>query len=375
MGVFLMSENKLSVHSNNRSSSTPDPRLTRRKTFLINFAYFAAIACIIYVCAIYLINLALPFLLGLAIALILKPAVDSLSSLLKLKRKPMAVAVTTLLYISAAGFLCLLLLFAVNSLGKLFLRLPDLYTNNIAPSLEKLESLLTRFGGDKFSSLLTDGTLSGVAEQFTARLVETGTAAAAKLPSAMLTATFTIVFSLFICADYNTVTDFLARQLPPKHRHWLFDTKSLLLQGVSKMLCSYLLLMFITFLLLLAAFWLLGISSPVSSAAMIAVLDALPLLGTGTVLIPWALLEFIRGNITLGTALLLTYVIITVVRNLLEPRLIGKNTGLDSVAALFSMYLGWRLFGFWGLFLMPLLFLVLSRLNESGKLRLWVKKS
>ena len=356
-------------------TDSKDYILAKRRRFLINFGYFSAIVLIIWFCAAYLVKLTLPFLAGLFIALALKPAVDALSSLLKLKRKPMAVAVTSLMYLSAAGILSLLLLFTATSVGRLLSGLPDIYQNNIAPAIEEAEALILRFGGEKLLSSFARGGLSSFGEQFVASLLEKGTSIASSLPDLLLTATFTVVFSLFICADYNNVTGFLARQLPKKHRQLLFDAKSALLQGIGKMLGAYLLLMFITFSLLLLSFWLLGVSSPFAVAAVTAVLDALPLFGVGAVLIPWAVLEFFNGNIALGAALLLTFAVITLLRNLLEPRLLGKNTSLDPVAALFSIYLGWRLFGFAGLFFMPLLSLVLCKLCETGKLKLWVRKS
>ncbi|MBQ3049110.1 MAG: AI-2E family transporter [Oscillospiraceae bacterium] len=349
--------------------------LAKRRRFLINFGYFSAVALIIWLCAAHLAELLLPFWAGLFIALALKPAVDALSSLLKLKRKPMAFALTSLMYLSAAGILSLLLLFTATSVGRLLAGLPEIYSDSILPAIEGLEQLIIRFGGERLLAYFASGGLSALGEQLAAEVLEHGAALASSLPSALLTATFTIVFSLFICADYNNVTGFIARQLPKKHRQLLFDAKSALLQGIGKMLGAYLLLMFITFALLLLAFWLLGVKSPFAVAAVTAVLDALPLFGVGVLLVPWAVTEFLRGNFAMGAALLLTFAVITLLRNLLEPRLLGKNTSLDPVAALLSIYLGWRLFGFAGLFLMPLVFLVLCRLCETGKLKLWVRKS
>ena len=106
-------------------------------------------------------------------------------------------------------------------------------------------------------------------------------------------------------------------------------------------------------------------------AAAIALVDALPIFGTGTVLIPWAVLELLAGNLRLALGLLALYLVVWLVRSLLEPRLLGARAGLPPLPALMAMYVGFRAFGVAGMVLAPLVLLLLKELHDAGFLRLW----
>ena len=89
-------------------------------------------------------------------------------------------------------------------------------------------------------------------------------------------------------------------------------------------------------------------------ALLIAAVDFLPLLGTGVVLIPWGIICLILGQVRLGIGLLILYGVTTLIRQVLEPKLIGEGLGLHPLLSLLSMYAGLRLFGVWGMILAPL---------------------
>ena len=100
---------------------------------------------------------------------------------------------------------------------------------------------------------------------------------------------------------------------------------------------------------------------------MVALLDALPLLGTGTVLIPWALVRMAAGDVALGLGLLGLYGAAALIRNILEPKLLGAQLGLSPLLTLVAIYAGWRLGGFWGMLLLPMGAMVLSQLWQSAR--------
>lgn len=112
-------------------------------------------------------------------------------------------------------------------------------------------------------------------------------------------------------------------------------------------------LMGVTFLTLAAGLLVLRVPWAGAVAALIALVDALPVLGTGTVLIPWALIEAAGMNTGLAVGLLVLYGVVTLVRNLLEPRILGRQMGLSPLISLVALYLGWKLLGVVGLILAP----------------------
>ena len=91
----------------------------------------------------------------------------------------------------------------------------------------------------------------------------------------------------------------------------------------------------------------------VIKAAAIALMDIMPILGTGGIMIPWAVISLVLGYTKLGLELFLIYGIVTVVRNYVEPKIVGAQLSLHPIITLVSMFIGLRLFGFWGLFGLP----------------------
>ena len=115
----------------------------------------------------------------------------------------------------------------------------------------------------------------------------------------------------------------------------------------------------------------MGLDYALLAAAFTALVDALPVLGTGTVLFPWALGCFLLGNTGRGLALLAVYAVGTLVHSLLEPRLLAKQADLPPVTALLAMYLGFHFMGVGGMILLPVLLLLLKQFQDAGVIRLW----
>ncbi|MBR6609197.1 MAG: AI-2E family transporter, partial [Oscillospiraceae bacterium] len=134
---------------------------------------------------------------------------------------------------------------------------------------------------------------------------------------------------------------------------------------------SYSLILFITFAEIAAGLWLLGVKRAVLIAMLIAVFDILPAVGTGGIIIPWGIISIALGDVFMGIGLLALYLIVTVVRNTLEPKIVGEQVGLHPVATLMAMFLGSKIMGIIGLFGFPIALVILTKLNDSGKIKLF----
>ena len=106
-------------------------------------------------------------------------------------------------------------------------------------------------------------------------------------------------------------------------------------------------------------------------AVVIAFIDALPVFGTGTVLLPWAVLCCLEGNFPKGIALTALYLVIWLVRSIMEPKLMAKSAGLPPLPALMAMYVGFCAMGVAGMILGPILLLLVKQLHDGGYLHLW----
>ena len=126
-------------------------------------------------------------------------------------------------------------------------------------------------------------------------------------------------------------------------------------------------LMTVTFSILTVSFFLLRIPYAPLWALLISLVDALPVLGTGTVLIPWSLICFLQGQTARAIGLAGTYATAVLVRSALEPRLVGKHLGLDPLVTLLAMYAGYRIWGIGGMILAPLLAMAVSQFLKVPK--------
>ena len=134
---------------------------------------------------------------------------------------------------------------------------------------------------------------------------------------------------------------------------------------------SYALIMSITFVELSIGLTLIRIDHAILVAFVIAIFDILPVLGTGGIMILWAILTAIQGNYPLALGLLVVYLVITVIRNIIEPKIVGSQLGLHPVVTLCSMFVGAQLFGVIGLFGFPIGLSLLRYLNDHGVVRLF----
>lgn len=165
---------------------------------------------------------------------------------------------------------------------------------------------------------------------------------------------FTFLLSAFYCcADDGSIVRGILSVVPEGLRERFPQGRARLWRVAGRYLRAYLLLFLLTFVELLVGFAILRLPYVFLPALLIAVVDFLPVLGVGTVLVPWGVIELLRGNIGTGTGLLILYGIMLLLRQLEEPRIIGSSLGLHPLTTLFAVYVGLRLFGILGMLLAP----------------------
>lgn len=209
-------------------------------------------------------------------------------------------------------------------------------------------------------SLLPDmigSLLAGVS----AKLSSVLTSAVAALPGILLFFAVFLLSAIYMIQDYDALAAALTSHLPAGVcRTWERIRRGFGC-GVRGMLLAYAKLSGVTFVLLLAGLLLLGVRGAFMLAVLGVMIDILPVFGVGTLLLPWALLSFFGGEAGRGIGLLLLYLLIAAMRQILEPRLIGKSAGLHPLGVLAALYGGGVLFGAWGLILAPFVLTVVWR--------------
>lgn len=363
-----------------QTSITEVCKTEKRRKFIINFVYFVIILCLAYLFLEYAVKWVMPFIVGFLIALALRPLVTLVSNVTKLSKRISGFVVIILCY----GLLGLLLWrlgsFLVQEAKFFFVNLPDIYATKIVPSFdmanqgilsfarsfspefaEQMGEMLSRFLGGMQTYLLGFSTdaLSALA------------GASAKLPLLLISLVFTILSSLFISMDYDGALSFIKRQIPEKRKEMLIDIRSYLGKTLAGYLKAYLILMCLTFVELSIGFLALRITNPFGIAAITAIADVLPVVGTGTILLPWAIISLFQQRVYLALGLGLLYLIITVVRHFVEPKIIGDQLGIPPILSLICIYLGFVWFGVFGAILFPVIMNIIVCLHRAEKIHLW----
>lgn len=174
------------------------------------------------------------------------------------------------------------------------------------------------------------------------------------VPSFFLSTLIMIIATFFFVVDYDKIISFFDTKASSKWQERLAAIKYYIRNTLFVVIRSYAIIMLLTFTELSIMFFICSIEHPFLIAGLIAVFDIMPVLGTGGIMLPWAIISFLLGDYLRGIQLVVIYIIVTAVRNYVEPKVVGVQLGLHPLVTLISMFIGLRLFGFLGLFGLPI---------------------
>ena len=324
-----------------------------------------------------LLPVLLPFFIGLAVAALVERPVSALLHRTRIPR-------------GLASFLCVLAVFAALGTGLFFLcrtllgeltgflrRLPELAQTLSGPLL-RLETRLLELAA-RLPDGIGTGLRSGIKSLFESGsllgtkvyewLFEFASGFLGKAPGIFLFIITSILASFMSSSELPTLRDYAARKLPEAWRTRLTSIFGHLKTSLGGWLRAQLKLMGITFLIVTAGLMLLGVDYPLLFGLIIAVVDALPVFGTGTILIPWSLALFFQGELRRGVGFLILYGAAALSRQALEPRLVGKQIGLNPLLTLMALYTGFRVVGVAGMILFPVGVIFLKQLWDHAGLQ------
>ena len=356
-----------------------EPR-SNKERFLVNIAFWVVILALIYLVFKYVINLVMPFFLALIFAAVMHPVVRFLHRKLHFPNGLAGVLVTILFYLIIVGLVLLLFLRLTSRLGDLFALLPDLYTDTLEPSLEalfeRLQDLAATYNLDIEDALETAAPqiLSAAGNAVTGisgKVVGWVSSLVTKLPGFLVALVICVVATFFMSVDYDRMMSVLLRLFPERAQNVVRSIGTTFREVIGQYGRSYALILGITFGELLLGLVCLRVKKFFTISLIIAILDIFPVLGTGAVLIPWAIICFIQGRVGMGIGLLVIYTVITVVRQVIEPKIVGKHVGLHPLITLICMFVGTSLFGVIGLFGLPIMMAILLELDEAGTIHIF----
>ncbi len=318
----------------------------------------------------YWFPIVLPFFLGSLLALGAEPMVRLLHQSSKLPRWTASFAGVTVFFLLMLTALALVVSVLVRQLSQLSGLVAQL-TDAVGRGLQALETWLLGLSARLPDSLENAATIgvqrlfsdsSNLLDQAVSRVPQVATGLLSALSQGAFV-TFTAILSAYmISARLPKLRRFIREKLPQFQPDRIRNSVTGLRHAMLGWLSAQGTLMGLTFLLLCGGFFLLKTGNVLLLAALVTLVDAFPILGTGTVLIPWSIVCLLQGDTARGIGLLAVYAVVWLVRSILEPRLVGKELGLDPLVTLFSVYAGLRLLGIGGMVIAPFAAMVATQL-------------
>lgn len=375
-----------------------NPKVAKRRDFLIDLVYVMAIIGLVYVFFKYCFVIAAPFLLSFFFAVILQRPLGWLDKKTKNKMHSFwsivlvllcvaiilgpVISIIATLFREIGNFISFLgeqlndlptfLVTLQNEILKSIKFLPDsIYTSVSENITQFFGNLINDFDVSKLGinmSSITSGLSNGISGVYSV---------VKNIPSILIGVVIGIIAWILFTKDYKKVVKFIKLQLPDKHKNLLSETKKIFSSTILKMCRAYGLIMFITFcenFLGLTILNLIGVmknSYVFVIAICIAVFDILPVAGSGGILIPWSLIALVSGNVGQCVGLLILYAVITVIRQYIEPKIVGDSLGVNPLVTLAGLYFGLKLFGFMGMFIVPICVMTLKAFNDAGRIHLY----
>lgn len=370
----------------------------KRRAVIINVVYFAMILALVYFGIDLLLPLFTPFIFAFIFASIFNKPIKSINKKIPVRRNILSVIFVLLVLAVFAGLFFLIGMEIYEKLrgffdyvGALFRNISGLFNDvklwilDVTAFLpQAVRGVLHENVSAFFDNIIENGfnnisiDTSGI--DWSTVLSAGGaflSGTVGQIPSLLIAFVIMIISTVFMTNDYDRITGFFINQLPEKSAEKLVTGWRLGLSSLKKMFRAYCLIILCTTFELIVGFYILKfigilqISYIPIIAFIIAIIDIIPVLGTGTVLIPWAVYSFITGKIGLGIGLLVLYAVILVIRQIIEPKLVAGQVGLPPIVTIVAMYIGTKTLGVLGFFILPFAVVLLKVLNDEGVISLF----
>lgn len=316
----------------------------------------------------------MPFLIAFIISLMIEPAIKFIMEKTKLTRRSSSIIIFILVSAIILGSLTWVLITLFSESSSLLQGLNDYFDK----AYIQFQALIKTFQFDKIH--LSDEVMN-VIQNSTGDLLETASNwlrnsltglinLVTSLPSIAICIGITVIALYFICVDKIYILDQIEHHLPKVWVKKIGRHLKDLIQTLGGYLKAEATLILVSFIISLIGLYILQFTGfhvqyPLLMALFIGFVDALPILGSGTVMIPWAIICAINGDINLGIAIIILLIIMSIARQVLEPKLVSKNIGVHPIFTLIAMYTGFKVIGIMGLLIGPIVLIIFKNIFAS----------
>lgn len=343
---------------------------------MINFAYFVLIFAISVLIVRYALGALMPFIIALIVTMILRPIVKFFKNKLKIRSRLLEPTLVILFYCTVGVIVALIGFEVGKSIASIVSYLPSFYSDSISPTLSSaiaaINDLLARF---EINYILSTGTilssLGTAISSISGTVISSAGNIALATPSLIINLVITIVATVFMLMDLDLLVKFAHNQLSEKKSEFVRATFDRLKFVLKKYFLSYAAIMLITFGEIWLGLSIMGVTNAALIAAIIAIFDILPVVGASLIILPWAVISLLTGNIGLAIGLVILLAILAVVRNVIEPKIVGSSVGMHPLLTLFAMLLGNFIYGPIGILLMPICVALIQKLADDGIIHIY----
>lgn len=336
------------------------------------YAFYIIAGFLIYIFLFKLLPILIPFIIAAILAIIIDPLIEYLIDRFNIPRGISALIVILLFVLIIFFLLSAVVTQIISELNKLVnITLPDIYIG----SNTQINSFLKRL--TQLYNLLPENIISLINQNLTNLKVNlygvlktTIMYILSKLSNIsylFMVTLITLISTYFMSKDKFIITGFILKQIPEK---WARNTRLVkkdLLDSIAGYIRAEIVMILLTFLESSIGLFFIGFDYAFLIGLLISLVDALPILGSGIIFIPWGLIViFIYGNFKTGLYILIIYCIVLLSRQLIEPNLISSNIGLHPLVTIISMFVGFKVIGFWGLILGPIFVIFIKAMQKAG---------
>lgn len=348
--------------------------ISKYQSALKKIAFIIIIFAAVYLSITYLLPFFAPFVIAVIVSYINEPVIKLLCKM-KISRKVAAI-ISLLFTISVLGFAITTgVLKIYNELTALKDNLNE-YSIDLSGEADRLVSKFTNFYNtlpvevtDTISKNLS--ALSTKISTLISDIIKYVFNTVSSIPKLTVFIIVTILATYFISSDRKAISSFFYRQLPFSWRKRMSGMKKDTIKALIGYFRAILILMGFTFIEVSVGLFILNVKYAFLLALIVALSDAIPIVGTGVVMLPWILWQVFTGNMPLAFGLAIIYILGILIRQIMEPKIVGSQIGLHPLVTLLAMYVGLQFFGILGMFIGPVSIIIVKNLQDAGALRLW----
>ncbi|MCT8137399.1 sporulation integral membrane protein YtvI [Anaerobacillus sp. CMMVII] len=352
---------------------------------LLKLIFVLVIIVGIFLTIFFAFKIAYPFIFGLILAFFLNPLVNFLQEKARITRwLSVTIVLVCLLATTIASITFLLseIIMGTNYLSQsvpfhfqtLIYSFQDMFTSRIIPIYEQISTLFYSLESDHQATILA------YIETITVQITSTASLTIQSLltgisdfllglPNLASVIIFSLLATFFISKDWYKLVFIFRKWIPDVIVDRTKDVMISLKKAFFGFLFAQLTLISITCCIVLIGLLVLKVEYPITIALIIAVVDLLPYLGTGLIFLPWIFYSFFSGQLPLTIGLSVLYGVVVIQRQIMEPKILSSSIGVDPLATLVSLFIGYKLFGFLGLIIGPVLLVFIQTLHNAHVFR------